>query len=326
MRRVLDHYLHTACTRRDADGAALRPAHPDARPSPGSSSASRRPPRRRWPGSPPSTPRCSPPSDWPPEPGYDTHAWQLAWTLSTFLLRRGSLGRPALAQRRRPGRRPPAAMTWPGEAHAAARPGPRLRPVRPLRRRRPAVPARAAAVRDDRRPGQPGPHPRQPDLAGRAGSSAPPTRSATPCAPSTCSGAAGHRPGQAMVLNDIGYCHALLGNYQQALAYCEQALAAIQRAGRAAAGRPPPGTASATSTTSSAITSRPIALLRAGHRPLPGPRRPVQRGRHARPARRRPAQRGRPGRRPPGLDARPAHLRRDRPSRRRPGPRQAPRR
>jgi tetratricopeptide (TPR) repeat protein len=34
-----------------------------------------------------------------------------------------------------------------------------------------------------------------------------------------------------MVLNDIGYGHAELGNYQQALTYCQQALAAIQDLG-----------------------------------------------------------------------------------------------
>jgi tetratricopeptide (TPR) repeat protein len=43
-------------------------------------------------------------------------------------------------------------------------------------------------------------------------------------------GAADH-PGQAMVLNDIGYTHALLGNYPQALACCEQALAVIRELG-----------------------------------------------------------------------------------------------
>jgi tetratricopeptide (TPR) repeat protein len=35
--------------------------------------------------------------------------------------------------------------------------------------------------------------------------------------------AAGHA-GQAMILNDLGYCHARLGQYQQALSYCERAL------------------------------------------------------------------------------------------------------
>jgi DNA-binding SARP family transcriptional activator/predicted negative regulator of RcsB-dependent stress response len=40
--------------------------------------------------------------------------------------------------------------------------------------------------------------------------------------------AAGHA-GQAMTLNDIGYCHALLGDYQQALSNCEEALPAVQQ-------------------------------------------------------------------------------------------------
>ena len=42
---------------------------------------------------------------------------------------------------------------------------------------------------------------------------------------------AADHPGQAMVLNDIGYAHALLGNYPQALACCEQALAVIRDLG-----------------------------------------------------------------------------------------------
>jgi DNA-binding SARP family transcriptional activator/tetratricopeptide (TPR) repeat protein len=43
--------------------------------------------------------------------------------------------------------------------------------------------------------------------------------------------AAGHGPGQAMVLNDIGFCYAQLGDYQQAIAYCERGLAAVQEIG-----------------------------------------------------------------------------------------------
>jgi tetratricopeptide (TPR) repeat protein len=34
-----------------------------------------------------------------------------------------------------------------------------------------------------------------------------------------------------MVLNDIGYTYAMLGNYQQARTYCQQALAAIRELG-----------------------------------------------------------------------------------------------
>jgi tetratricopeptide (TPR) repeat protein len=43
--------------------------------------------------------------------------------------------------------------------------------------------------------------------------------------------AAGHRKERAKILNDIGYSHALLGNYQQAMTCCEQALAAIRELG-----------------------------------------------------------------------------------------------
>jgi tetratricopeptide (TPR) repeat protein len=43
--------------------------------------------------------------------------------------------------------------------------------------------------------------------------------------------AADHRAGQAMILNEIGYSHALLGNHQQALTYCERALAEVRDLG-----------------------------------------------------------------------------------------------
>ncbi len=43
--------------------------------------------------------------------------------------------------------------------------------------------------------------------------------------------AAGDRPLQIMSLNDAGYSHARLGNYQQAIAYCERALAGSQEIG-----------------------------------------------------------------------------------------------
>ncbi len=43
--------------------------------------------------------------------------------------------------------------------------------------------------------------------------------------------AAGHRAGEAMILNDVGFCHARLGNYREALAYCEQGLAISREVG-----------------------------------------------------------------------------------------------
>jgi tetratricopeptide (TPR) repeat protein len=36
---------------------------------------------------------------------------------------------------------------------------------------------------------------------------------------------AGRKPGEAQMLNNAGWSHALLGNYQQALAFCRQAFA-----------------------------------------------------------------------------------------------------
>jgi tetratricopeptide (TPR) repeat protein len=39
---------------------------------------------------------------------------------------------------------------------------------------------------------------------------------------------AGHQAGQVLVLNDIGYAHAMTGNYQQALSYCQRAVAATR--------------------------------------------------------------------------------------------------
>ncbi len=156
------------------------------------------------------------------------HAWQLAWTLGPFLLRRGTgrttpalsgppWTRPAGGRRRRGGARP-----------ARSRPG--LRPVRSLRAR--PVPyfqdalAQFEAIGDqvsqarilnsltwlaerDQRPA---------DALGHAQRALELYR------------AAGHQ-GQAQILNDIGFCYARLGDYQRALAYCEQGLDAVRAVG-----------------------------------------------------------------------------------------------
>src|SRR5204863_263706 len=42
---------------------------------------------------------------------------------------------------------------------------------------------------------------------------------------------AGHRVGQVIILNDIGYSYAMLGDYHRALLYCERALAGVQELG-----------------------------------------------------------------------------------------------
>ncbi len=45
---------------------------------------------------------------------------------------------------------------------------------------------------------------------------------------------AGHRAGQGIALQDLGYTHAQLGNYELAISYCERALVAMREAGEPA--------------------------------------------------------------------------------------------
>ena len=107
IRRVLDHYLHTAATAHWLLNPAREPlalAPPSLAPRPSSPPITGRP----WPGSRPSTRCCSPPSPWPPSTGFDAHAWQLPWaTGSTSCELRGHWHDWAAAQRIGAGRRDP---------------------------------------------------------------------------------------------------------------------------------------------------------------------------------------------------------------------------
>jgi DNA-binding SARP family transcriptional activator/tetratricopeptide (TPR) repeat protein len=161
--------------------------------------------------------------------GCGTHAWQLAWTLTTFLLRRGLWNDQAMACKtgldaaRRTG-------DTVGEAHSLhrlalgyARSG-RIRDAYPLFRR---------ALRQF---GNIGDHASQAYMHVNLGwlserQQRPAEALSHALRAQDLYRAADHRTGQAMVLNEIGYSHALLGNYQQALTYCQRALAAIQELG-----------------------------------------------------------------------------------------------
>ena len=165
------------------------------------------------------------------ETGLDTHTWQLAWSLTTFLLRRGlwhdqaMVWTAGLNAARRIG-------DTPGEAYALHGLAEGLLPVRAPPRRHSLFRQALTALRNDRRPPQSARRPfTTASPAWQSGSSAPPMRSATPCEPSDLYRAAAHRAGQAWVLNNIGYSHAQLGNYQQAITYCERALVATQELG-----------------------------------------------------------------------------------------------
>ena len=162
------------------------------------------------------------------EAGLDRHAWQLAWTVSTYFLRRGAREDNALVQR--------AALAAArhggdvsGEAHAIH--GLALGYVF-SGRFRDAIPEfeRAlglfAAIDDLLSQARiynsltwiAEHEDRLDDALGHAAKALEFYR------------AAGH-PGQAMFMNDIGFCHARLGNFTEALAYCEQGLAAVREVG-----------------------------------------------------------------------------------------------
>ena len=163
------------------------------------------------------------------EAGLARRAWQLAWTMSTFLLRRGAWQDNALAQQaalaaaRRAG-------DVPGEAHAVhglalgyARSG-RFGDAIPCFERAlglfDSVGDRVSQARIHNSLTWIAEHEeRLADALEHAGRALALYR------------ATGHRPGQAAILNDVGYCHARLGDFEQALAFCEQGLAAIREVG-----------------------------------------------------------------------------------------------
>jgi DNA-binding SARP family transcriptional activator/tetratricopeptide (TPR) repeat protein len=163
------------------------------------------------------------------EAGLDTHAWQLAWSLSSFLLRRALWSENAAVQwlaldaARRSG-------DDAGEAHALtalafgyARAG----------RDSDAMPVFRRALRLFEQGGsnasQADIHRQLAWLAERQGQPAEMLSHSQRAL--ELYRAADHQAGQAGVLNDLGWCHAMLGEYRQALDYCQRALAALAEVG-----------------------------------------------------------------------------------------------
>jgi len=161
--------------------------------------------------------------------GYGRHAWQLAWILSTFFLRQGAWADHALALQ---AGRDAAALLGdvPGEAHALhglalgyARSG-RFGDAHPLfleslrRFEETRDPVSQARIHDslawlserEQRPADALRHAQ--DAYGLVSTT-------------------GNRLGSAQALNSVGYCHALLGQYDEAIACCERALTAIRELG-----------------------------------------------------------------------------------------------
>jgi tetratricopeptide (TPR) repeat protein len=169
--------------------------------------------------------------------GFDTHTWQLAWTLTTFLSRRGrwhdwvTIGHAAVAATRRL-----ADPTAQSRAHLVL-----ARAYIQLGRFDDAHSQFSVALDLYRRTGdqngQANIHYNLAILWERRGHSAQALDDARHAF--DLYQAAGHQAGSANALNAVGACYAQLGEHQQALAYSEQALTRLQdlddRPGQAAA-------------------------------------------------------------------------------------------
>jgi DNA-binding SARP family transcriptional activator/tetratricopeptide (TPR) repeat protein len=164
------------------------------------------------------------------EAGFAAHAWQLAWALSTFLLRRGLWNDQAMAcdagldAARRAG-------DTAGEAHALL-----LLAVGYARSGRcdDAQPRFHEALRlletiGGYHSSQVTAHSSLSWIAEQQGRYADMLSHGMRAL--KLSRAAGDRTLEVMSLNDVGYSHALLANYRQAIFYCERALAGSQEAG-----------------------------------------------------------------------------------------------
>src|SRR5262249_40220951 len=105
--RMLDHYLHTAHTaprlpNPAADPVALTSTAPGVSPQQSADYQQ----ALGW--FPVEHPVLLAAVDQAAAAGFDIHTWQLAWTLRTFLDRRGALAQPGRGRPGRGGRRPPA--------------------------------------------------------------------------------------------------------------------------------------------------------------------------------------------------------------------------
>jgi DNA-binding SARP family transcriptional activator/tetratricopeptide (TPR) repeat protein len=163
------------------------------------------------------------------EAGLDTHTWQLAWTLHTFLHRRGHWH--------------DLTTTWQTALHAAHRlhdPAAQAHAHRDLAHahtRLGRYPDAHTHLRHalhlftqaDDHAGQAHTHGLLGMLWSRQGR---PERALDHAQQALALfRAAGHRQGQALALNAVGWCHARLGEHQQALTSCQQALTLFQEVG-----------------------------------------------------------------------------------------------
>ncbi|GIG86292.1 tetratricopeptide repeat protein [Plantactinospora endophytica] len=161
--------------------------------------------------------------------GFDVHAWQLAWTMNTYLDRLGAWQDQAAAQRlallaaSRVGDRNGQARAHRNRAVACLRLGEFDEAHHHLSQSRDlyaALDDRVGGARTQLNLGI------LAERQGRYGQALHHARRAF-----DLFDAVGHTAGRANALNNIGWYHIQLGDHQRALGYCEQALAEQQRAG-----------------------------------------------------------------------------------------------
>jgi DNA-binding SARP family transcriptional activator len=161
--------------------------------------------------------------------GFETHAWQLAWALRTFLLRRGlwqeqiTVEHTGLEAARRIGDRAGQASALCGLALGLVRSGRLGDADTPFRQ------ALQLYAELGNTAGQANIHTALAEIAEKEG------RPAESLSHSQQAlelyRAEGHRAGQARALNGVGWSHSLLGDHRQALTYCTQALDLLKELG-----------------------------------------------------------------------------------------------
>ncbi len=224
--RVLDHYLHTA----HAADQILDPTHPPVIPAAPAADVS---PERLlghraamdWLAA--ERPALLAAQRSAASAGFDTHTWQLAWAVETFLDRRGHWS--------------DLVTTWQAAEQAAERLGDPAWRAHALRRlaiahalfdRYPEADANLGLARElyERTGDQVGRAHIHRHLAYLADRRNRPQVALDEAEQALrLYRASNHRIGQSQILNSIGWYHALLGNYPQALASCQQALTLHQQ-------------------------------------------------------------------------------------------------
>jgi tetratricopeptide (TPR) repeat protein len=226
--RILDHYLqraHAATRLLNSDGG---PAHPHRSPARGHSEHLADDQQAlRWFTT--EHPVLLAAVNLAASAGFDSHAWQLARALGTFLYRRGhwhdwaAIGRDAVTAAQRLGDPPTQARAHRFLSGAYTLLGHLDDAQIQLSR------ALDLAIQTGDLIGQADAHGRLAYVWGQRGN----LRQALDCARQALDlyQAADHKAGQARALSGIGLSHALLGDGQQALAYCQQALTLYQDVG-----------------------------------------------------------------------------------------------